>query len=113
MGLIKLAGLGSVLIGAGKTLMKNNILRNATIGTGIGAVSGAANSQSGNRISGALKGGLIGGAVGGIGTSSTNMAKTYMTQPEKYKSLIGAAKKQWKGQGGILPTVTNAFNQFK
>ena len=73
-------GVGKGLFAAGKRLMTNNTIRNAAIGSGVGAVSGAANAGEGNRLSGALKGGLLGGAVGGVGTFGKEVYKASKIQ---------------------------------
>ena len=72
MGMVKLAAPWGLLASAGKTLLKSNAVRNATIGAGVGAIGGAINSDDGKRMSGALKGGLVGGLVGGAGTFGAN-----------------------------------------
>ena len=85
MGLVKLAmekeaglwdGILKGGLAAGKTLMGNNTIRNAAIGTGVGAVTNAVNANPGERWSGALKGGLIGGALGGAATAGSNIYKS-------------------------------------
>lgn len=77
MSLVKLAGLwdglGKAALGFGKTLMQNNTLRNASIGSGVGALTGAATANPGERMKGALKGGLIGGVAGGAFTAGKNI----------------------------------------
>ena len=73
-------GVGKGLFAAGRRLMTNNTIRNAAIGSGVGAVSGAANAGEGNRLSGALKGGLLGGAVGGVGTFGKEVYKASKIQ---------------------------------
>lgn len=107
MGLIKLAfnkeaglwdGILKGGLAVGKTLMQNNTLRNAAIGTGIGAVTGAINANQGERMSGALKGGLLGGAIGGVSTAGNNIYKNM-------KPGIGPGMKftdAMKQEGGLL-----------
>ena len=74
--LTKEASIFKGLLTAGKGLMSNNTVRNAAIGTGVGAVAGAATAEKGNRLSGALKGSLVGGALGGGVTAGKNIFNT-------------------------------------
>ena len=74
--LTKEASIFKGLLTAGKGLMSNNTVRNAAIGTGVGAVVGNATAEKGNRLSGALKGSLVGGALGGGVTAGKNIFNT-------------------------------------
>lgn len=74
--LTKEASIFKGLLTAGKGLMSNNTVRNAAIGTGVGAIAGAATAEKGNRLSGALKGSLVGGALGGGVTAGKNIFNT-------------------------------------
>lgn len=74
--LTKEASIFKGLLTAGKGLMSNNTVRNAAIGTGVGAIAGAATAEKGNRLSGALKGSLAGGALGGGVTAGKNIFNT-------------------------------------
>ena len=107
MGLIKLAfnkeaglwdGILNGGLAVGKTLMRNNTLKNAAIGTGIGAVTGAVNANQGERMSGALKGGLLGGAIGGVSTAGSNIYKNMKPGIGPGMSFGGALKQE----GGLL-----------
>ena len=71
--LTKEASIFKGLLTAGKGLMSNNTVRNAAIGTGVGAIAGATTAEKGNRLSGALKGSLVGGALGGGVTAGKNI----------------------------------------
>lgn len=112
MSLVKLAGwnlFGKGIAAAGKTLMQNNTLRNAAIGTGVGAITGAVTAQDGQRLNGALKGGLTGGAVGGVSTTATNMYKN-MKPATGGMSFMGALK----NEGNILKdSFGNAKNAYR
>ena len=101
MSLVKLAGFGSMLLSAGSTLMKNNVFRNAAIGSGIGAVTGAAQANSGERISGAFKGGLLGGTVGGLGTYGKNVFNT----AKQFQQASGLAGAPMKLSQTVLPAI--------
>lgn len=102
------APLFAALKAGGKMLMTNNVIRNAAIGTGVGAVAGAANAQEGQRMSGALKGGLIGAAVGGLGTAGKNIYNLKQTMPNVGVGQLIA------GQGKkVLNTAQRAGNVFQ
>ena len=109
MSLVKLAyinkeaglwdGLGKALWAGGKSLMRNNVIRNAAIGAGTGAAVGAVNAQPGQRMSGALKGGLLGGAIGGVGTFGKNVY-----QASKIQGPLMPGQSKW---GQALKTAWN------
>ena len=113
MSLVKLAGwnlFGKGIAAAGKTLMQNNTLRNAAIGTGVGAITGAVTAQDGQRLNGALKGGLIGGAAGGVSTTATNMYKNMKPAVGPGMNFMGALK----NEGNILKgSFSNAKNAYR
>lgn len=63
------------LVRAGSSLLKNRIIKNTAISTGVGAAAGAMTAEKGQRLSGALKGGMLGTALGAGGTVGSNLLK--------------------------------------
>ena len=123
--ILKLAGWNDIIkavgAGAGKLMASSNVVRNAAIGTGVGAAVGAINANPGERMSGALKGAATGGAIAGIGTYGKNVlttAKTFaptivgktMTQGAVLKAGVQEAnaglKNAWNG-------AVSSFNKQK
>ena len=103
--LIKEAAIMPILGGlarAGSSLLRNNIIKNTAISTGVGAVAGAATAEKGNRLSGALKGGLVGGALGSGATVGAGVLKAKaggMTIGAGFKQQFAGLKNTFGGLG--------------
>lgn len=116
--IIKDAGiLNGALVTAGKSLLENKVVRNAAIGTGVGAVAGAAKAGDGNRMQGALKGGLIGGVLGGGATYGKQVFNTYknlqIAAPNAGTGNLVRQAFRATGDAGIRNDVGNAIKSYR
>ena len=107
--LTKEAGLLDSALKVGGNLLRNNVVKNTLISSGVGAAAGTATAEKGQKMSGAIKGGLIGATLGGGGTFAKNINSQIkaMKAAGKEISLSKAITDQATNVG---KSVKSAFN---